>query len=352
MQIYYLPDGRLVEAGEAFTLLDASLEAGIPHTHICGGNARCSTCRVMVTEGQEHCGTQTIAEQEMARRLGFPDSVRLACQTKLAGSGKISVRRLSLEVEESTQFFDQAIGKLTPGFMGQEKEIAILFADIRGFTSFSEALLPYDVIYVLNRYFRRMAQVIGSYGGTINVYMGDGLMALFGVEPAEGQPPGKAVEQAIRAGLDMLEAVEDMNPSLESFYNQRLRIGIGVHYGWTVIGTIGDPKNPNMTAIGDAVNLASRIEAANKPLGTTFLISEDAYQQVDNQVLVKQQFQTQLPGKSGEYCLYEVVGMAPPVRVSRDKSLVQREPIAHVDGHLKRIINKLWQALKNAFGAA
>ncbi|SRR5579883_444133 len=348
LKIYYLPDQRLIEAGQAFTLLDASLEAGIPHTHICGGNARCSTCRVLVTEGLEHCGPRTAAEQEMAQRLHFDPSVRLACQTELVGSGNIALRRLSLDAEDLVQFQDQAMGKLVPGFMGQEKEIAILFADIRGFTSISEALLPYDVIYVLNRYFQRMAQVISAYGGTINVYMGDGLMALFGVEPS-----GNAVEQAVRAGLGMLEAVEAMNPSLEAFYHQRLQIGIGVHYGWTVIGTIGDPQSPKMTAIGDAVNLASRIEAANKPLDTSFLISEAAYAQVQDLVKVDRHFQMPLPGKSGEYRLHEVIGIAaPPVVSEPEGKILPRSPQfkRHPLGKLKQHLQYLWKALKTLLG--
>ncbi|MBW4522150.1 MAG: adenylate/guanylate cyclase domain-containing protein [Scytolyngbya sp. HA4215-MV1] len=307
-QIYYLPDQKLVDAEQdAYTLLDVSLAAGIPHTHVCGGNARCSTCRVIILEGQEHCAPRTVAETALAKQLGLDPTVRLACQTAIQSEGRITLRRLSLDAEDMELFQGQAFGKVTPHMMGEEKDVAILFADIRGFTAFSELLLPYDVIYVLNRYFQRMAQVINRHHGMINVYMGDGFMALFGVEQ-----PDRAVEEAIRAGVDMLKAVEALNPSLETLYGQRLRIGIGIHYGCVVLGTIGDPKNPKMTAIGDAVNLASRIESANKKLGTQFLISEEAYQQVIEKVTVNQCFQVEIPGKSGEYCLYEVKSIVAP----------------------------------------
>lgn len=306
LEIFYLPDDRLVDAGQAYTLLDAALEAGIPHTHVCGGNARCSTCRVLVTEGLEYCGPRTAAEQELAQRLHFTPEIRLACQTAIAGQGRIALRRLSLDAHDLAMFHDQAAGKVAPSFRGIEQQIAVLFADIRGFTSFSEALLPYDVIYVLDRYFQLMSQEINRQGGMINVYMGDGLMALFGVENSD-----RAVERAIRAGLGMLEAMERLNPFLESLYHRRLRIGIGVNFGNTVIGTIGDPKDPTWTAIGDAVNFASRIEAANKPLKTSFLISEAAYNEVKELVVINQQFQVEIPGKSGEYWLYEVVDIAP-----------------------------------------
>ncbi len=300
-QIFYLPDQQLIETENASTLLTAALEAGIPHTHVCGGNARCSTCRVMILDGQEFCAPRTPEEQILADQLGFEPCMRLACQTMIAPEGKMTVRRLSLDADDMAMFFDQVSKKAAPLLLGREKHVAILFADIRGFTAFSEALLPYDVIYVLNRYFQRMAEVINRYGGTINVYMGDGFMALFGVDN-----PDRAAERAIRAGVGMLAALEQLNPSLEGLYQQQLRIGIGVHYGWAVIGTIGDPKNPKMTAIGDAVNLASRIEAANKQLGTTFLISKEAYAEAKDHVLVRRSFQVEIPGKSGEYSLYEV----------------------------------------------
>jgi adenylate cyclase len=306
MQILYLPDQQLIETENANTLLTAALEAGIPHTHVCGGNARCSTCRVLILDGQEFCAPRTPEEQVLADQLGLEPCVRLACQTTIGQTGKITLRRLSLDAEDVAVFFDQVSKKVAPSMLGQEKHVAILFADIRGFTSFSEAVLPYDVIYVLNRYFQRMAEVINRYGGTINVYMGDGFMALFGVDN-----PDRAAERAIRAGVGMLAALEALNPSLEGLYQQQLRIGIGVHYGWTVIGTIGDPKNPKMTAIGDAVNLASRIEAANKPLGTTFLISKEAYAEAKDHVLVGRSFQVEIPGKSGEYSLYEVSNVTP-----------------------------------------
>jgi adenylate cyclase len=334
MQIFYLPDQRLVDAEDASTLLEASLSAGIPHTHVCGGNGRCSTCRVLILAGGEHCAPRTEAEQILAEQLQLDPSVRLACQTAIAQTGQITLRRLSLDADDMASFFDQASGTTNPRLLGQEKKLAILFADIRGFTTFSEALLPYDVIYVLNRYFQRMGAIIHRNRGMINVYMGDGFMALFGVEK-----PHRAVERAIQAGVEMLQAVEDLNPALETLYGQKLRIGIGIHYGETVIGTIGDSNSPSMTAIGDAVNLASRIEAANKSLGTQFLISQAAYEQAASHVIVGRNFQVQIPGKTGEYCLYEVTGAIP---------LAPEDADTVIRSHPKGKQN-CWQALRQWF---
>lgn len=263
----------------------------------------------------------------------------------ISREGKITLRRLSLDADDRALFFDQASKKAAPSLLGQEKHVAILFADIRGFTSFSEALLPYDVIYVLNRYFQRMAEVINRYGGTINVYMGDGFMALFGVDN-----PDRAAERAIRAGMGMLAALEELNPSLEGLYQRRLRIGIGVHYGWTVIGTIGDPKNPKMTAIGDAVNLASRIEAANKPLETTFLISQEAYDEAKDHILVGQSFRVEIPGKSGEYCLYEVSNVAPSTSGEEFGVVTTTKAKRHWFSPIQRLVTALGYWLKRLVG--
>ena len=97
LQLYYLPDEQLVDAKQAYTLLDASLEAGIPHTHVCGGNARCSTCRVLILEGLECCAPRTAAEQTLAEYLHLEPNIRLACQTELVNSGRITLRRLALD---------------------------------------------------------------------------------------------------------------------------------------------------------------------------------------------------------------------------------------------------------------
>jgi len=348
LKIYYLPDQKLVEPGqEIMTLLDASLEADIPHTHICGGNARCSTCRVLITEGLEHCGSRTPAEQELADRLNFDPEVRLACQTELIGTGQITLRRLSLDTEDINLFFDQATGKISSRFVGSEKYVAILFADIRGFTSFSEAVLPYDVIYVLNRYFSRAEQVISRYGGVINTYMGDGFMALFGLNRVE-----RPAERAVRAALDLLNEVEKLSPSLETLYNRRLRIGIGIHYGWTVIGNVGAPTKQTTTAIGDAVNFASRIEAANKQLGTNLLISEDTYHIIKDKVIAKIQPPVSIAGKTGEYTLYEVTAIDPAysadltvMKSSPTETFPRRNVLVRLRQALSRFWKKVYQRL-------
>ncbi len=299
--IQYLPDGKEIEIKEGETILQAALSAGIPLAHICGANGRCSTCRVIILDGLENCAPRNPKEQAIAELLQFVPEVRLACQATVYGSVKL--RRLVLD-DEDIELSSLFVKGVEPGSGGIEKHILILFADIIGFTSFAEALLPYDVIHVLNRYFHQVGEVISRHGGHIDNYMGDGFMALF-----EADSPTKDALQAIEAGLEMIEAVQRLGPYLQVLYQRSFEIRIGLHYGQVVAGTLGASGNKKMTVIGDAVNLASRIEAANKKAGTQFLISEDTYALVKDHVRVGQCTRLTLPGKSGKYTLYEVIGL-------------------------------------------
>lgn len=185
----------------------------------------------------------------------------------------------------------------------REKRIAILFADIRNFTSFSEAVNSYDVLSVLNRYFNRMAHVIERYGGYVDNYMGDRLLALFGVEDDSTE----AALRSVRAGWAMLEEIERLQPYLKTMYRRRFQIGIGIHYGPAVIGVLGACNRRRKTAIGDAVNFASRIEDANKQFQTNILISEDLLREIAPLCSVRPLTPLKLRGKSSEYTLYEVL---------------------------------------------
>lgn len=236
----------------------------------------------------------------MAERLRFSAEIRLACQTRVTGDVKL--RRLVLDADDAS-LTDQRGSRLAPRLVGEEKRVAALFADIRGFTAFAEPLPPYDVIHALNRYFCRMEAIIRSHGGYVDNYLGDGLLAIFGAEHRDAGPHG-----AVAAGIEMLEAVDQLGPYYASTYGQALRIGIGVHYGEVVLGSVGPPGRSRVTAIGDAVNFASRIEAANKAVGTRFLISGDTYHHVKAQVAANRIESVALPGRMHPCMLYEVTG--------------------------------------------
>jgi adenylate cyclase len=302
--ISFLPDARAVEVSPGETILQAALRVGIKFTHACGGNARCSTCRTAILEGLENCTQRSEAEEEIAMHLQFKPMIRLACQTRVTGN--TTVRRLVLDDEDE----ELAVGSMAEEFgeaAGEERQVAILFVDIRGFTSFAEKLLPYDVIHALNRYYHRMGQIVHRHGGVIDNYMGDGILAVFGIEGSEHM-----VSCALEAGLEMLNAVESMKPYFEAIHGRSFDIGIGLHYGAVVVGSIGWGNYKRRTIVGDAVNFASRVESANKNAGTNFLISEDAYEQVGHEVEVNQCPPWEVRGKTGVFQLYEVVGTKVP----------------------------------------
>jgi adenylate cyclase len=299
--VLYILERQTITADTSETLLQTSLRAGIPHAHACGGNARCSTCRVVIVEGLEYCAARSELEQSLAERLHFTPEIRLACQTTIGGDVKL--RRLVLD-DKDLQLTDQRSAGTEPTSAGEEKRLAVLFADIRGFTPFAEALPAFDVVHVLNRYFNDMGLVINRNGGQIDNYMGDGLMALFGLKNESG-----AALQAVRAGLEMLAATQNLKPYLEAIYGSSFQIGVGIHYGDVVLGAIGAQSLKRVTAIGDAVNLASRIEAANKKAGTSLLVSQETYNQILDYVEVGRAINATLPGKKGEYALYEVTAL-------------------------------------------
>ena len=291
-----------IEVDTSIPILHASLQHGIPHTHVCGGNARCSTCRVLILAGLENCIPRNEKEQKMAIRRRFSPNVRLACQTTVTGD--VLLRRLVID-DDDMRLVDEEIAGAAPRSVGEERLLAILFSDIRNFTSFSEAHLPYDIIHVLNRYYKRMGAIVTAHHGQIDNFMGDGIMALFGIDD-----PANATLNAVEAGLAMLQAVEAMHPYLELHFKSNFHIGIGVHYGEVVLGAIGSQELRRLTVVGDTVNLASRVENANKEAETQMLISQRAYLLVRSHIVTGKELEVALKGKSGVHRLYEVVGLS------------------------------------------
>lgn len=301
-KVSYLPDNISVEVDEGEFLLNASKLADIPHLHVCGGAARCSTCRVVVVDGLANCSEPNRAEQAIRQQLCFQGSMRLACQTQVLGD--VTVRRLVIDTEDAEAIAHQVKHKKAPT-PAEEKYLAILFADIRNFTALAEHLLPYDVMYVLNRYFQAMGRVVHAHGGIMNNYMGDGFMALFGVERGDRH----MADRAVMAAVEMLEVMQSLNDHIDTLYHRRLDIGIGLHCGFVVVGQLGAVENQRLTAIGDAVNVAARIESMNKELGSRLLISDELYARVRDRVRVGQQVSLELKGKQGKYRLHEILGI-------------------------------------------
>jgi adenylate cyclase len=161
-------------------------------------------------------------------------------------------------------------GGLEPGSNARLLEVCVIFSDIRGFTTLSEAMPPETVMKVLQRYFDRMVKAVHRYDGTIDKFIGDGMMILFGAPRLVADPCSDGVQCA----LTMLHALDELNVEFEREGLPTLAIGIGINYGKVVVGNIGSTDRHNYSAIGDAVNVAARIEGLTKEVGRKILITE------------------------------------------------------------------------------
>ena len=307
------PGGEVAVAAPADkTLLESALAAGVPLFNDCGGQARCTTCRVRVVEGE--LPGRTPDEAEIARMLNWPDEMRLACQLR---PGKdLRVERLMKQELQRTK---------SPGVEGGDRSaetpLAVLFCDVNGFTEFAAQRMPYDVVHVMNRLFLRIGEAVLGNSGYIDKYLGDGLLALWGIEGGE---PSELVLNAVRAALLMQHSVRELSAHISPHFGANLSLRVGIHFGPAIIGRIGHPARQQLTAIGDTVNVASRVEAQNKELLTSLLITEECYAHVRDLVVVGDDFKTVLRGQSKPQRLYEVTGLVEPDPVFIVQRQIQR----------------------------
>jgi class 3 adenylate cyclase/nitrite reductase/ring-hydroxylating ferredoxin subunit len=301
-KVISLPDNVEFDITTDETLLEAALRSDIAFAHACGGRAKCSTCRVWVLDGLESCPERTELEASMAARLGFNQEVRLACQLK--PEGRLRIRRLV--IDETDLMMCSQLNRAVAARSGEAKKVAIFFSDIVDFTSLAEPLSAYDVMYLLNRYFVQVGDIIEQNGGFIDKFVGDGLMAIFGVNSQPAAPL-----RAVNAALQTLAAVDRMKPFFASMYDADFDIRIGLHYGEAVLGSLGSIGHERLTAIGDVVNVASRVENANKDAGTRLLISDALHEEVKDSVEIADFVRVRLRGASERMTLYEVEGLKP-----------------------------------------
>jgi len=173
-------------------------------------------------------------------------------------------------------FEDIMSGMLDPGSEASTAEVCVIFSDIRGFTTLSESMAPDQVMSVLQRYFDRMVKSVHRFDGTIDKFIGDGMMILFGAP----RPTADPCTDAVRCALDMLDELDALNVEFERDGLPKVEIGIGINYGKVVVGNIGSTERHNYSAIGDAVNVAARIEGQTKELGRRILITESVVSRI------------------------------------------------------------------------
>jgi adenylate cyclase len=256
------PDGRRVMVPKGYSVLEASRLGGIPHHAVCGGRGRCSTCRVRVLDHLAQLPPADPAEQATLSRIHADPDVRLACQLRPTTDVKI-VPLLAVERHEGAG----ALAATTPG---REQDIAVLFCDIRSFTALSDRKLPFDTVFLLNRYFAVVGRAVERAGGRLDKFIGDGAMAIFGLDT----PKAEACRQAVSAAAGIVQDLAKVSQELAAELREPLRIAIGVHAGPAIVGTMGYGRVMGVTAIGDTVNIASRLESIAKELDAALVVSD------------------------------------------------------------------------------
>ncbi|MGO7367362.1 adenylate/guanylate cyclase domain-containing protein [Rhizobium ruizarguesonis] len=257
------PGGEVIRVPRGFSVLEASRLGGLPHYAVCGGKGQCSTCRVQILGDYDSLPAPDKMEQTTLRRINAGPDVRLACQ--LRPNRDVAVAPLLVPATEAALPANSQ--ETSPG---REREIAVLFVDIRHFTTLTETRLPFDVVFLLNRYFAIIGKAVEQSGGRLDKFIGDGAMALFGLNTA----PEEACRQALNAAAAIVAEIEKLAAELADELALPLRIAIGIHTGPAVVGTMGYGRVRSMTAIGDTVNVASRLESAAKEFEAAIVISE------------------------------------------------------------------------------
>ncbi|HZY30507.1 MAG TPA: adenylate/guanylate cyclase domain-containing protein, partial [Candidatus Methylomirabilis sp.] len=193
---------------------------------------------------------------------------------------------------------------------GIRRRITVAFCDIRGFTTLSEHHSPEEVVDLLNRFFTRISGPILSHGGTLDKYIGDAIMAFWGAPVARQDDPIRAV----RCALDMLRKSAAFSAELEVQGKVPLSVGIGINTGWAIVGNIGSPARMGYTAIGDTVNIASRLQDLTKEHRAELLISHTTFEETDDLFEAERIGLVPVKGRTEPVGIYKVLGEKPSVR--------------------------------------
>ncbi|MDX0626978.1 2Fe-2S iron-sulfur cluster binding domain-containing protein [Sinorhizobium medicae] len=261
------PDGRVAAVSLGFSVLEASRAAGIPHVSVCGGRGRCSTCRVRITQGLENQPAPEAAELATLTRIGAPENIRLACQFRPVHNVSVVPILNTDSIGVKTQIARQNAG-------GRERRVAVLFCDLRDFTRIAEHRLPYDTVFLLNRYFEVVGEAVEGSGGVIDKFIGDGALAIFGLKT----PLPEACRQALSAAARLSQGIRALNRTFEGELDQPLRLAIGLHAGPAIIGEMGYGQATSLTAVGDTINTASRLEGLAKEHDAELAVSAELVQ--------------------------------------------------------------------------
>jgi adenylate cyclase len=257
-------NGRTIRVPKGLSVLEASLRYQVPHASVCGGRARCSTCRIRVIGDCASLPVPSNREAFVLNRVGTGSdpAIRLACQ---------------LRPETDISFFQiflpqtAAAGASGPSHIGEERYLVSMFVDMRGSTKLAENRLPFDTVFVVNRFLGAVSQAVIDCGGQPNQFLGDGQLALFGLTTGRQT----ACRQALKAATMIAVKVDELNQFLKHDLREPIRFGIGIHGGEVIVGDIGYRDHMVFTALGDAVNVAARLQDMTKTLACEAIVSEE-----------------------------------------------------------------------------
>jgi adenylate cyclase len=256
-------NGRTIRVPKGLSVLEASLRYQVPHASVCGGRARCSTCRIRVIGDCTSLPRPSNREAFVLNRVGSDadPAIRLACQ--LRPDADLSFFQI---------FTPQAVPtRHGPSHIGEERYLVSMFVDMRGSTRLAENRLPFDTVFVVNRFLGEVSKAVIECGGQPNQFLGDGQLALFGLTTTKQI----ACRQALAAAGRISVYVEELNQFLKNDLREPIRFGIGIHGGEVIVGDIGYRDHMVFTALGDAVNVAARLQDMTKGLGCEVIFSDD-----------------------------------------------------------------------------
>jgi adenylate cyclase len=282
--------GRKIRVPRGWSVLEASRAHRIPHLSLCGGRGRCSTCRVRISGELAHAPPPLEAEQATLRRIGADPEIRLACQ--LRPTGDLGV----------TPLLRPAPSGRSTGYAGVEHDVAILFIDLRRWTTLSEQHLPHDLAYVLDHFFELVGDAVRGAGGVPNQFIGDSVMAIFGIgtDIATASRQALAAAQAIEAGM------ETAKERMRRHFGQSLEFGIGIHAGLAAVGEVGWHQTRTFTAIGDAVNTAARVQELCKSYGVRLVVSQRVLQAAGVDASKLAQHTVSVRGRTEDLVIYAI----------------------------------------------
>jgi adenylate cyclase len=257
--------GRTLPILPGATVLETLREHSIPHASVCGGRARCTTCRILVTRGLDRLPEPSGLEARALARIGATPGMRLACQ--ICPTADISV--MPLLVADA----GAADGMVRGGLEGSERPVTVLFVDLRGSAILGEAKMPYDLLYILNQFFHEMTKALDATNGHYAQFGGDGLMALYGLNAKD---PATGAADALRGAREMLARLDQLNSRLRGDLPQPLRIGIGIHFSEAIVGAMGPPASQIISAIGETVNTCKRLESLTTKYDCRVIVSRRA----------------------------------------------------------------------------